>query len=49
MLMPFARFVTAVEHDKLIAGVAREKELRQQIASLIEEKRKGYRQLTECS
>jgi transcriptional adapter 2-alpha len=41
----FARFNTPEDHDKLVQGIIKEKQIRQRIAELKELKGKGFRTL----
>ncbi len=47
MMKVFARFNTAEDHEKLVQGIIKEKELRQRIQELKELKKKGFRTLGE--
>lgn len=43
----FARFNSAEDHEKLVQGIIKEKEIRQRIEELKELKKKGFRTLGE--
>ena len=47
MMKVFPRFNTAEDHEKLVQGIIKEKELRQRIQELKELKKKGFRTLVE--
>lgn len=47
MMKPFARFNTVEEHEKLVNGILKEKQIRQRIEELKEMKRRGMRTLAE--
>lgn len=43
----FARFSSAEEHEQLVQGIIREKQIRQRIEELKEFKKKGFKTLAE--
>lgn len=47
MMKVFARFSSAKEHEELVKGIIREKQIRQRIEELKEFKKKGFRTLQE--
>jgi transcriptional adapter 2-alpha len=47
MMKVFARFNTAEDHESLVQGIIKEKEIRQRIEELKELKKKGFRTLGE--
>lgn len=47
MMKVFARFNSAEEHERLVQGIIKEKEIRQRIEELKELKKKGFRTLGE--
>lgn len=47
MMKVFARFNTPDEHEKLVNGIIKEKQIRQRIEELKELRAKGYRNLAE--
>ena len=46
-MKPFARFNTVEEHEKLVLGILKEKQIRQRIQELKEMKRRGLRTLAQ--
>jgi hypothetical protein len=49
MLQPFARFNTAIDHEHLIVGLTKERELRQQISKLKQHKLNGFTRFANLS
>ena len=47
MMKVFARFNSAEEHERLVQGIIKEKEIRQRIEELKQLKKKGFRTLGE--
>jgi transcriptional adapter 2-alpha len=45
MMKVFARFSSAKEHEELVKGIIREKQIRQRIEELKDFKKKGFRTL----
>lgn len=48
MMKVFARFSTADEHEKLVQGIIKEKQIRQRLEELKDLKRKGFRTISEA-
>jgi transcriptional adapter 2-alpha len=48
MMKVFARFSTAEEHEKLVQGILKEKQIRQRLEYLKDLKSKGFRTLSEA-
>ncbi len=48
MMKVFARFSIADEHEKLVQGVLKQKQMRQRLEYLKDLKSKGYRSLAEA-
>ena len=47
MMKPFARFNSADDHEKLVQGILKEKQIRQRIEELKEMKKRGLRTLAD--